>query len=96
MSAGHYTDIEEQTEEEVHMGTMRSQTAGANTKDCAWQNCRRCNGYMEHEMCIDLESDNGSSTCWVLRCLQCGDIVDETILQHRSLHHAEALCVAAA
>lgn len=67
------------------MGTMRSETAGANTRDCAWQNCRRCNGYMEREMCIDLESDNGSSTCWVLRCLQCGDIVDETILQHRSL-----------
>lgn len=28
---------------------------------------------------MDLESDSGYSTCWVLRCLQCGDMVDETI-----------------
>ena len=78
------------------MGTMRSKTAGATARECGRQNCTRCNGYLQHEMCIDLESDNGCSTCWVLRCLQCGDIVDETILRNRSLIHSEAVCVAAA
>jgi hypothetical protein len=51
---------------------------------------------MEHEMCIDLENDSGYSTCWVLRCVQCGDMVDETILRNRSLFNPEAVLVAAA
>ena len=47
-------------------------------------------------MCIDLESDSGRSTCWVLRCIQCGDIVDEVILQNRSLFSPEGVFVASA
>jgi hypothetical protein len=53
-------------------------------------------GYMEHEMCIDLESDSGRSTCWVLRCIQCGDIVEEVILQNRSSLSHEGVLVASA
>jgi hypothetical protein len=64
-------------------------TAGATTTPFHQQSCGRCNGHMEQEMCMDLESDSGYSTCWVLRCLQCGDMVDETILQHRSLSNQE-------
>lgn len=78
------------------MRTMRSEKVEAVARECGPQNCMRCNGYLQHEMCIDLESDDGSSICWVLRCLQCGDIVDETILRHRSFIHAETVCVAAA
>ena len=57
--------------------------------------CRR-HGHMEQEMCIDLESDSGRSTFWVLRCIQCGDIVDEVILRNRSLFNPETVLVAAA
>ncbi len=60
------------------------------------QRCWRCSGYMAHEMCIDLESDSGQSTFWVLRCLQCGDMVDEVILRNRSLFNPEAMLVVAA
>jgi hypothetical protein len=51
---------------------------------------------MDQEMCIDLESDSGQSTFWVLRCIQCGDIVDEVILRNRCLFNPEAVLVAAA
>jgi hypothetical protein len=78
------------------MDTMLSQTAGMNTKKSTRQSCRRCSGCMDQEMCIDLESDSGQSTFWVLRCIQCGDIVDEVILRNRSLFNPEAVLVAAA
>jgi uncharacterized Zn finger protein len=74
------------------MNTMISETKRMFTQ----QSCKRCSGYMEHELCIDLESDSGYSTCWVLRCVQCGDMVDETILRNRSLFNPEAVLVAAA
>jgi hypothetical protein len=58
--------------------------------------CQRCSGCLEYEMCIDLESDTGRCTFWALRCLQCGDIVDETILRNRALFNSDASLVAAA
>jgi hypothetical protein len=78
------------------MNTMISETTGMTKRMFTQQSCNRCSGYMEHELCIDLESDSGYSTCWVLRCVQCGDIVDETILRNRSLFNPEAVLVAAA
>lgn len=78
------------------MNTMMSTTAGASTRPCTRPSCKRCSGYMEHEMCIDLESDTGHCTFWVLRCLQCGDIVDETILRNRTLFHSDTTLAAAA
>jgi hypothetical protein len=58
--------------------------------------CRRCSGHMEHDICIDLESDTGRNTFWVLRCIQCGDIVDEVILRNRSRFNPGPVLVAAA
>lgn len=78
------------------MNMMHSKTAGSNIKTPTPKSCGRCGGYMESEMCIDLESDNGHSTCWVLRCIQCGDIVDEVILKNRSLFNPDGVLVAAA
>jgi hypothetical protein len=51
---------------------------------------------MASDMCIDLESDNGRSIFWVLRCIQCGDMVDEVILRNRSLFNPEAMLTATA
>lgn len=78
------------------MNTMLSKTAVASTRPCTQPTCTRCSGYLASEMCIDLESDTGCCTFWVLRCLQCGDIVDETILRNRAIFHADATLVAAA
>jgi len=39
---------------------------------------------MTHELCIDIQSDSGRTNFWAFRCIQCGDIVDEVILQNRS------------
>lgn len=78
------------------MNTMLSEIVEMIPRKCTRQSCKRCSGYMEYEMCIDLESDNGYCTFWVLRCIQCGDMVDETILRNRSLLNHEAEFVAAA
>ena len=70
------------------MNTMLSQAAGVTTKSSTQQSCTRCRGYLASEVCIDLESDNGKSVFRALRCVQCGDIVEElplsqsTVSQH--------------
>jgi hypothetical protein len=78
------------------MNTMLSKTAGAPTMSGTQPSCQRCSGCLEDEMCIDLESDTGCCTFWARRCLQCGDIVDETILRNRALFKSDASLVAAA
>lgn len=78
------------------MDAMLSQATGMTTKNSTGQSCRRCSGYMANDMCIDLESDSGRSIFWVLRCIQCGDMVDEVILRNRSLFNPETVLTAAA
>jgi hypothetical protein len=78
------------------MNTMLSKRAGVPTRPYTQLICTRCSGCLEYEMCIDLESDTGYCTFWVLRCLQCGDIVDETILRNRALFHSDATLVVTA
>lgn len=78
------------------MNTMRSLAAGLTTRKSTRSTCTRCSGQMAHEMCIDLESDTGQSICWALRCIQCGDMVDEVILRNRSLFNPETMLAAAA
>jgi hypothetical protein len=78
------------------MNTMLSKTAAMPAGPWTKPSCMRCSGHLEHEMCIDLESDTGCCTFWVLRCLQCGDILDETILRNRALAHSDATLLAAA
>ena len=38
---------------------------------------------MSQEICMDLEDEMGIFTFPVLHCLNCGEIVDPLILQHR-------------
>jgi hypothetical protein len=78
------------------MNTRLSRTTGLTTMKASRHSCSRCSGHMVHDMCIDLESDCGYSACRVLRCIQCGDIVDEVILQNRIVRNPVAQCVAAA
>lgn len=78
------------------MHTTLSPTTGLTTLRSSRNRCSRCNGHMVHDICIDLDSDCGYSTCQVLRCIQCGDMVDEVILRNRSLCIPEAMSAAAA
>ena len=45
--------------------------------------CLRCNGLMAKETCMDLKDDMGIFTTVVLHCLNCGEVVDPLILDHR-------------
>lgn len=78
------------------MNTMLSESAVVTKMKFNHQRCKRCSGFMGYEMCLDLESDSGYSTCWVLRCIQCGDMIDETILRNRSLLNRETELVTTA
>src|SRR5512140_768569 len=66
------------------MKIIFSEPAEMTTSPCTQKNCTRCSGQMTHEMCTDLQSDSGHSNFWGFRCIQCGDIVDEVILQNRA------------
>ncbi|MCS6288803.1 MAG: hypothetical protein H8K10_07475 [Nitrospira sp.] len=45
--------------------------------------CVRCGGLMIDERCMDIGESLGGYWFWAMRCIQCGDIVDEVILRNR-------------
>lgn len=51
--------------------------------------CRRCGGFLvdDHSMDLDLRHIEGRFSLWAMRCVQCGDIIDETIFRNRHFPH---------
>ena len=51
--------------------------------------CRRCGGFLvdDEVMGLDTMGTGRRSTVWVMRCVQCGDLIDETILRNRYFPH---------
>lgn len=47
--------------------------------------CLRCGGFMISEECFDFLDSSGHFDFQVQRCVQCGDLVDATILRNRRL-----------
>lgn len=45
--------------------------------------CRRCGGMLVDDHCMDMDFGINRRGCWAKRCIQCGDIIDETILRNR-------------
>jgi hypothetical protein len=49
--------------------------------------CRRCGGFLVDEHCMDVDLAIGETRqgnkFWAMRCVQCGDLIDETILRNR-------------
>jgi hypothetical protein len=45
--------------------------------------CRRCDGLMVQEHCMDILDDTGQMDFPALRCVQCGEVVDAVILLNR-------------
>ena len=53
--------------------------------------CRRCGGLMVADRYIDLLDDTGKIEFMGERCIQCGDVVDQTILRNRLANQARAM-----
>ncbi|MEP6960256.1 MAG: hypothetical protein ABI980_16140 [Nitrospirota bacterium] len=50
--------------------------------------CQRCGGLLVDEYCMDIGEGGGGNRSWAMRCIQCGDIIDQTILLNRqALRH---------
>lgn len=47
--------------------------------------CRRCGGLLVEEHCMDMDIGKIGRGHWAKRCIQCGDMIDETILRHREV-----------
>ncbi len=45
--------------------------------------CLRCPGLMSKVTCMDLQDEAGIMIIPVLQCLNCGEVVDSLILEHR-------------
>ena len=45
--------------------------------------CRRCGGMLVDEHCMDIGEEGSGHRFWGMRCIQCGDVIDETILRNR-------------
>ena len=45
--------------------------------------CPRCQGLFVRVFCMDMYDGTGENGFWALRCLQCGELLDPLILQHR-------------
>lgn len=52
--------------------------------------CTRCGGLMVADRYIDLLDDTGKLEFIADRCIQCGEVVDHTILRNRMAHQAKA------
>ena len=45
--------------------------------------CQRCGGLLVDEHCMDIGDEGSGHRFWGMRCIQCGDVIDETILRNR-------------
>ena len=45
--------------------------------------CTRCGGLLVEERCMDIGESLGGYWFMAMRCVQCGDIIDEVILRNR-------------
>jgi hypothetical protein len=54
------------------------------------ESCFRCGGLLVEERCMDIGESLGGYWFMAMRCVQCGDIVDEVILRNRYAQVAAA------
>jgi hypothetical protein len=58
--------------------------------------CTRCGGLLVDERCMDIGESLGGYWFMAMRCVQCGDIVDEVNLRNRHAHFVKPQEVAQA
>jgi len=49
--------------------------------------CSRCGGFLVSSFCISPDQGTSEFQIPVWKCLQCGDVIDATILKNRHLSH---------
>ena len=62
-------------------GRNRQSTVPVQSDTCR---CLRCGGFLVDERCMDIGESLGGYWFMAMRCVQCGDIIDEVILRNRS------------
>jgi len=53
--------------------------------------CARCGGLQVLDTCTDMYGTTSDREITARRCIQCGDIVDSVILQHRRTRHTSSI-----
>ena len=56
------------------------------TVHCESPCCVRCGGLLVDERCMDIGESLGGYWFMAMRCVQCGDLIDEVILRNRYAH----------
>jgi hypothetical protein len=74
------------TTEPVEPATQTDVLGGGPQRDSG--QCTRCGGLMVADRYIDLLDDTGKLEFTADRCIQCGEVVDQTILQNRMANRA--------
>lgn len=64
--------------------TNRNRSVGSH--QCESSCCSRCGGLLVDERCMDIGESLGGYWFTAMRCVQCGDIIDEVILRNRYAH----------
>jgi hypothetical protein len=75
--------------------TNRHRSLGSH--QCESPCCARCGGLLVDERCMDIGESLGGYWFMAMRCVQCGDIIDEVILRNRYAHvvtNQEVVCAA--
>lgn len=65
---------------------VRSSQSGTLTSAGRSDSCSRCGGLMVLSFCVSPDQGTWDFQIPVGRCLQCGDLVDPTILHNRRQH----------
>ena len=52
--------------------------------------CSRCGGFLVSSFCISPDQGTSEFQIPVWKCLQCGDLIDATILKNRHLVHHQS------
>ena len=67
---------------------MATAVAFVGTANRTADKCSRCGGFLIIEQCFDFLDSTGHLDFLAHRCIQCGDLIDSTILKNRRLQHA--------
>ena len=69
--------------------TVRKSQTGFIERTNSSNSCTRCGGLMVPSFCISPDQGTWDFQILIGKCIQCGDMVDATILKHRQQSHLQ-------
>jgi hypothetical protein len=69
----------------THHLTRHSERSMKHSGESLSTNCSRCGGFLVSTFCISPDQGTSEFQIPVWKCLQCGDVFDDTILKNRLL-----------